>query len=123
MTLLVSIFCAYTPQNNGDGLMSSFYSATFLQSVNTAYDIISFIYENEYMISKRMSVFTMLVVIFQIIVAVISMIYILSFAKVLENNVFVIITAILTSSPIVLLTYELFIHIGTDRKNKIDMEE
>ncbi len=103
--------------------MSSFYSATFLQSVNTAYDIISFIYENEYMISKRMSVFTMLVVIFQIIVAVISMIYILSFAKVLENNVFVIITAILTSSPIVLLTYELFIHIGTDRKNKIDMEE
>lgn len=111
-TLFISILCAFVPQSNGEVLISSFYITTFLQSVNTMYDVMSFLVSNESSTDKTLKKIIAFVFVSQIVLAAVSVLYNFTLIAFLENIVVVLITIFLVAAPVFLLIYELYMHIS-----------
>lgn len=113
-TLFVSICCAFISQD--DESMNTFYITAFLQSVNTAYDELNFFVCNEAQVNKALKIAIVIVIICQVIVAIGSLLYLVG-AVFLDNKIIVAVMILFTSTPVLFLIGEIFVHFSLSEKD------
>lgn len=115
-TLFVSMCCAFISQDGGNVSMNTFYITVFLQSVNTAYDELSFLVCNEARVHKTLKIIVAIVFICQVLVAIGSLLYLMG-AAFLDNKIIVAIMILFTSTPVLFLIGEIFVHFSLSEKD------
>ncbi len=113
-TLFVSICCAFISQD--DESMNTFYITAFLQSVNTAYDELNFFVCNEAQVNKALKIAIVIVIICQVLVAIGSLLYLVG-AVFLDNKIIVAVMILFTSTPVLFLIGEIFVHFSLSEKD------
>lgn len=112
ITLFVSIACALVSQDLEIFSANSFYITVFLQSVNTVYDIGTFLAKNETQASKYLKIRIVCVIATQLVILLASFAYIIFHIMFLEYLIILIVVIIFTSTPVWLLIWEVFVHMN-----------
>ena len=96
--------------------MNTFYITAFLQSVNTAYDELNFFVCNEAQVNKVLKIAIVIVIICQVLVAIGSLLYLVG-AVFLDNKIIVAVMILFTSTPVLFLIGEIFVHFSLSEKD------